>query len=72
MPPEDCLIEGHHRDRLHLAPGITGPWQVLGPARPPLLEMVKTDYLYAVNWSVWSDVKLVKRTVSHVAARRGL
>jgi exopolysaccharide biosynthesis polyprenyl glycosylphosphotransferase len=70
--PEDCLIEGRHRDRLHLAPGITGPWQVLGPARPPLSEMVKTDYLYAVNWSVWSDVKLVLRTVSHVAARRGL
>jgi hypothetical protein len=32
-----------------LAPGITGPWQVVGPARPPLSEMVKTDYLYAVN-----------------------
>jgi exopolysaccharide biosynthesis polyprenyl glycosylphosphotransferase len=70
--PEDSLIEGHHRDRLRLAPGITGPWQVLGPARPPLSEMVKTDYLYAVNWSVWSDVKLVLRTVAHVAARRGL
>jgi lipopolysaccharide/colanic/teichoic acid biosynthesis glycosyltransferase len=70
--PEDSLIEGRHRDRLHLAPGITGPWQILGPTRPPLSEMVKTDYLYAVNWSVWSDVKLVLRTVAHVAARRGL
>jgi exopolysaccharide biosynthesis polyprenyl glycosylphosphotransferase len=69
---EDSLIEGRHRDRLHLAPGITGPWQVLGPARPPLSEMVKTDYLYAVNWSVWSDIKLVLRTLAHVAARRGL
>jgi exopolysaccharide biosynthesis polyprenyl glycosylphosphotransferase len=69
---EDRLIEGRHRDRLHLAPGITGPWQVLGPARPPLSEMVKTDYLYAVNWSIWSDVKLLLRTLSHVAARRGL
>jgi exopolysaccharide biosynthesis polyprenyl glycosylphosphotransferase len=70
--PEDRLVEGRHRDRLHLAPGITGPWQVLGPVRPPLLEMVKTDYLYAVNWSIWSDVKLLLRTLSHVAARRGL
>jgi exopolysaccharide biosynthesis polyprenyl glycosylphosphotransferase len=69
---EDQLVKGRHRDRLHLAPGITGPWQVLGPARPPLSEMVKTDYLYAVNWSVWSDVKLILRTLSHVAARRGL
>jgi lipopolysaccharide/colanic/teichoic acid biosynthesis glycosyltransferase len=32
---EDELVEGRHRDRLHLAPGITGPWQVLGPARHP-------------------------------------
>jgi exopolysaccharide biosynthesis polyprenyl glycosylphosphotransferase len=69
---EDRLVEGRHRDRLHLAPGITGPWQVLGPARPPLSEMVKTDYLYAVNWSIWSDVKLMLRTMSHVAARRGM
>jgi exopolysaccharide biosynthesis polyprenyl glycosylphosphotransferase len=70
--PEDVLVEGRHRDRLHLAPGITGPWQVLGPVRPPLGEMVKTDYLYAVNWSIWSDIKLLLRTLSHVAARRGL
>ena len=69
---EDRLIEGRHRERLHLAPGITGPWQVLGPARPPLSEMVKTDYLYAINWSVWADVKLLLRTISHIAARRGL
>lgn len=69
---EDRLVEGRHRDRLHLAPGITGPWQVLGPVRPPLSEMVKTDYLYAVNWSIWSDVKLLVRTAAHVAGRRGL
>jgi exopolysaccharide biosynthesis polyprenyl glycosylphosphotransferase len=69
---EDELVEGRHRDRLHLAPGITGPWQVLGPARPPLSEMVKTDYLYAVNWSIWTDIKLILRTASHVAARRGV
>jgi exopolysaccharide biosynthesis polyprenyl glycosylphosphotransferase len=69
---EDRLVDGHHRTRLELAPGMTGPWQVLGPTRPPLSEMVKTDYLYAVNWSLWTDVKILLRTVSHVAARRGL
>ena len=69
---EDRLIEGRHRSRLRLAPGMTGPWQVLGPLRPPLSEMVKTDYLYAANWSLWSDVKIVLRTFAHVANRRGL
>jgi lipopolysaccharide/colanic/teichoic acid biosynthesis glycosyltransferase len=69
---EDRLVEGRHRERLQFAPGMTGPWQVLGPTRPPLTEMVKTDYLYAANWSLWTDVKILLRTISHVAAQRGL
>ena len=69
---EDRLVEGRHRERLQFAPGMTGPWQVLGPRRPPLSEMVKTDYLYAANWSLWTDVKILLRTVAHVAAQRGV
>jgi exopolysaccharide biosynthesis polyprenyl glycosylphosphotransferase len=69
---EDRLVEGRHRERLQFAPGMTGPWQVLGPRRPPLSEMVKTDYLYAANWSLWTDVKILLRTLSHVTAQRGL
>lgn len=69
---EDRLVEGHHRDRLRLAPGMTGPWQVLGPTRPPLSEMVKTDYLYATSWSLWTDIKILLRTLSHVTSRRGI
>jgi exopolysaccharide biosynthesis polyprenyl glycosylphosphotransferase len=69
---EDRLVEGRHRDRLQLAPGMTGPWQVLGPKRPPLSEMVKTDYLYAANWSLWTDLKILLRTLGHVTGQRGL
>jgi exopolysaccharide biosynthesis polyprenyl glycosylphosphotransferase len=69
---EDRLVEGRHRDRLSLAPGMTGPWQVLGPTRPPLSEMVKTDYLYATSWSMWTDIKILVRTLSHVTSRRGI
>jgi lipopolysaccharide/colanic/teichoic acid biosynthesis glycosyltransferase len=69
---EDRLVQGRHRERLQFAPGMTGPWQVLGPRRPPLSEMVKTDYLYATNWSLWTDVKILLRTIAHVAAQRGL
>jgi exopolysaccharide biosynthesis polyprenyl glycosylphosphotransferase len=69
---EDRLVEGRHRQRLSLPPGMTGPWQVLGPTRPPLSEMVKTDYLYATNWSLWTDIKIVLRTFAHVASGRGL
>jgi exopolysaccharide biosynthesis polyprenyl glycosylphosphotransferase len=69
---EDALVEGWHRGRLLLPPGMTGPWQVLGPRRPPLQEMVKVDYLYAAHWSIWNDIKILLRTLSHVLGRRGV
>lgn len=69
---EDRQIEGWHRRRLELMPGMTGPWQILGPARSPLREMAVMDYLYVANWSLWTDVKILLRTVSHVFGRRGL
>jgi exopolysaccharide biosynthesis polyprenyl glycosylphosphotransferase len=69
---EDRLVEGRHRERLQLPPGMTGPWQVLGPSRPPLSEMVKTDYLYAANWSMWTDIKILLRTFGHVLGQRGM
>ena len=32
--------------------------------------MVKLDYLYVTNWSLWGDVKLVLQTFPVVLARR--
>jgi exopolysaccharide biosynthesis polyprenyl glycosylphosphotransferase len=69
---EDDRIEGWRRSRLQLPPGMTGPWQVFGSARIPLNEMVKIDYLYGANWSLWLDVKTLLRTVPFVLGRRGL
>jgi len=68
---EDRRIEGWHRRRLELMPGMTGPWQILGPARVPLKEMVAIDYLYIANWSLWTDIKILLRTIPHVLGRRG-
>lgn len=69
---EDNLIEGLHRHRLLVQPGVTGLWQIFGSARIPLNEMVKIDYLYGANWSLWLDVKILLRTVPFVLGRRGL
>ncbi|MFL5862887.1 MAG: exopolysaccharide biosynthesis polyprenyl glycosylphosphotransferase [Solirubrobacteraceae bacterium] len=63
---EDAKVLGLDRSRLHLTPGMTGPWQVLG-ARVPMQEMVGIDYLYVTNWSLWLDLKLLLRTARHVA-----
>jgi exopolysaccharide biosynthesis polyprenyl glycosylphosphotransferase len=68
---EDRLVDGWGRSRLALTPGLTGFWQVLGRTSIPFDEMVKLDYLYVVNWSVWNDVRLILRTLPAVIAQRG-
>jgi exopolysaccharide biosynthesis polyprenyl glycosylphosphotransferase len=69
---EDAKVAGHDRSRLHLTPGMTGHWQILGSARVPLGEMVGIDYLYVANWSLWTDVKILLRTIPYVLSRGGL
>ena len=65
---EDAQVLGLDRRRLLLTPGMTGPWQVLGN-RVAMQEMLGIDYLYVANWSLWSDIKLLIRTVRHVFRR---
>ena len=62
---EDALVCGLDRSRLHLTPGMTGPWQVLG-SRVPMQEMVGLDYVYVANWSLWLDLKLLMHTARHM------
>jgi exopolysaccharide biosynthesis polyprenyl glycosylphosphotransferase len=69
---EDALIEGWQRRRLAVKPGMTGMWQIFGSSRIPMNEMVKIDYLYGANWSIWLDLKILVRTVPYVLRRRGL
>ncbi|MGO9899316.1 MAG: exopolysaccharide biosynthesis polyprenyl glycosylphosphotransferase [Solirubrobacteraceae bacterium] len=69
---DDAQITGLDRRRLQLTPGMTGAWQILGSSRVPLAEMIKLDYLYVIGWSLWSDVKILLRTVPYMLARRGM
>jgi lipopolysaccharide/colanic/teichoic acid biosynthesis glycosyltransferase len=34
--------------------------------------MVKIDYLYGANWSLWLDTKILLRTIPFVLGRKGL
>ena len=65
---EDAQVAGFDRARLALTPGMTGHWQILGSARIPMEEMVGIDYLYVANWSLWTDVKILLRTVPYVVS----
>jgi exopolysaccharide biosynthesis polyprenyl glycosylphosphotransferase len=68
---EDKLVDGWGRSRLTLTPGITGSWQVLGRTSIPFEEMVKLDYLYVANWTVWGDIRLILRTLPAILTQRG-
>jgi lipopolysaccharide/colanic/teichoic acid biosynthesis glycosyltransferase len=69
---EDATVVGWFRHRLHLQPGMTGQWQVLGGSRIPLEDMIRIDYLYVVNWSLWGDIKLLLQTIPYVLGRQGM
>ena len=68
---EADLITGWARRRLDMTPGITGLWQVLGRNDMPFQDMVKLDYLYVTNWSLWWDLKILCQTIPVVLGKRG-
>lgn len=68
---DDARVNGWARGRLDITPGLTGLWQVSGRKSVPFDEMVKLDYLYVNNWSVWGDLKLLLLTLPAVLGRRG-
>ncbi len=67
---EDDHVREWARTRLHLKPGITGMWQVLGASDIPFDEMTRLDYIYVTNWSLWGDFRLVVRTLPALARAR--
>ena len=69
---EDSKVLGLDRSRLHLTPGMTGHWQIMGSGRVPMDEMVSIDYLYVANWSLWNDLKILARTIPYVLGRGGM
>ena len=67
---EDDHVREWARARLHLKPGITGIWQVLGASDIPFDEMTRLDYIYVTNWSLWGDFRLIVRTLPALTRAR--
>lgn len=63
--------QGWTKKRLHITPGITGLWQVMGRNDIPFDEMVKLDYFYVTGWSLGWDIRLLFETIPVVLGRRG-
>ncbi len=68
---ESDEIRGWGARRLETKPGITGVWQTLGRNDMSFEEMVRLDYLYVTNWSLWWDIKLLFKTIPAVIERKG-
>jgi exopolysaccharide biosynthesis polyprenyl glycosylphosphotransferase len=64
-------LEDWHKKRYLVLPGMTGLWQVSGRIDLSFDELVRLDFHYLENWSIWLDVSILARTLPAVVARRG-
>jgi len=60
-----------HRRRYLVLPGMTGLWQVSGRISLSFDELVRLDFYYIENWSIWLDITILLKTIPAVLARRG-
>jgi exopolysaccharide biosynthesis polyprenyl glycosylphosphotransferase len=72
LPQRDYdRLEGWHKKRYLVLPGITGLWQVSGRADLDFDDLVRLDFLYLERWSVFLDLSILIKTVPAVLSRRG-
>ncbi|HEY7397685.1 MAG TPA: sugar transferase [Gaiellaceae bacterium] len=64
-------LEAWHRRRYNVLPGITGLWQVAGRSDLTFDDLVRLDFYYLENWSIWLDISVLFRTPGAILSRRG-
>ncbi len=64
-------LEDWHRKRYLVLPGMTGLWQISGRSNLGFDDLVRLDFYYLENWSLWLDVSVILKTIPAVLARRG-
>ncbi len=72
LPVRDYVqLQEWHRRRYLVLPGMTGLWQVSGRISLSFDELVRLDFYYLENWSIWLDITILFKTLPAVLARRG-
>jgi exopolysaccharide biosynthesis polyprenyl glycosylphosphotransferase len=72
LPIRDFVqLEPWHRKRYLVLPGITGLWQTSGRSTLSFDDLVRLDFYYLDNWSIWLDISILAKTIPAVLARRG-
>ncbi len=65
------LLDDWHRRRYNVLPGITGLWQIAGRSDLTFDDLVRLDFYYLENWSIWLDISILAKTPRAVFGRRG-
>ena len=64
-------LEPWHRRRSNILPGMTGLWQIAGRSDLSFDDLVRLDFQYLENWSLWLDITILLKTLPAVLSRRG-
>jgi exopolysaccharide biosynthesis polyprenyl glycosylphosphotransferase len=68
---DNAQLEQWHRRRSNVLPGMTGLWQIAGRSDLSFDDLVRLDFYYLENWSLWLDITILVKTIPAVVARRG-
>jgi exopolysaccharide biosynthesis polyprenyl glycosylphosphotransferase len=72
LPLRDfAQLQPWHRKRYNVLPGITGLWQISGRSNLNFDDLVRLDFYYIENWSIWLDISILVKTLPAVLAGRG-
>ena len=72
LPLRDhAKLEPWHRRRSNVLPGMTGLWQIAGRSDLSFDDLVRLDFYYLENWSIWLDITILAKTLPAVLFRRG-
>jgi len=70
LPYEVEVFRPHHFDRFLVQPGLTGLWQVTARAHASFGEALDMDVVYARDWSLGLDLRLLMRTPRELLRQR--
>ncbi len=72
LPVRDYhLLQPWHRKRYLVLPGMTGLWQISRRGDLSFDDLVRLDFYYLENWSIWLDITILLKTIPAVLRRRG-
>ena len=72
LPLRDYVqLEAWHRKRYLVLPGVTGLWQISGRSSLGFDDLVRLDFYYLENWSIWLDISILAKTLPAVVRGTG-